>query len=496
MPIIRSSCLWATIVGVAIGLTIVPHEPAHALTKVCGDINENATWTVAEHPIVVTCPTTLTVGATLTVEPGVQVRFKKSSRKGKPGLVVEGQLIAKGMEEKPIIFTSDARKPFQGDWSSLRFSKTNIGTQLDANGNYVGGSIIEFAVIEMGGGGGKIGVVEVHETALLLSNVVIHKNAASAVRVKNGTVTIRDSLLQSNSNSQAFGSGVLAHSSTLTLERTDVIKNHVAGQGAGVFAHDSTVSVSDTRFIENRSDANGAGLFVTDSTLTVTNVEFDKNVTVGRGGALYAARSTVTVENSWFTENATQFLSFGHGEVQGRGPVKVRGGAAYFRDADVTISGTTFANNKADMECGALGSEGSKLVIYNSAFLHNWSKESGSAMCIDASKPGSLVSKTWIEGNDSTHSDYPSTVFFQNGPLLQISNNNFFVEETQVAFRNLTHLKLKAHQNWWGTTDEDTLRTNVIGGSRNVPSAENITFVPIKQSPVDIPELTLPARKG
>lgn len=492
MQTFRLSCVWVMIVGV----TLVPQVYAEEPMKVCGELKENTTWKAAESPVIVTCPTTVTEGNTLTVEPGVQVRFKKSSRKGRPGMFIEGQLIARGTEDTPVIFTSDARKPFQGDWSSIKFSETSVGTKLDANGKYVKGSILEFAVIELGGGSGKIGVIEVHDTALLLSNVVIHKNAASAVRVKRGTINIRDSLLRSNSNSQAFGSGVLAHSSTVIIERTDIIDNHVAGQGAGVFAHDSTVTVTDAMFIGNRSDANGAALFVTASTLSVVNVVFDQNETVGRGGALYAAHSTVTVERSSFTDNKTLFLAFGHGEVQGRGPVKVRGGAAYFREADVTIGGTTFVNNKADMECGALGSEGSKLVIYNSAFLDNWSKESGSAMCIDASQAGSLISETTIAGNVSTHGDYPSTVFIQNGPLLQISNNNFFIGAKEVAFHNLTHLKLKAHQNWWGTTDEDKLRSGVIGGSRNMPAAQNVTFVPIKQSPVEIPELKLPPRSG
>ncbi len=360
--------------GVVIGLIVVPAVSAEekALIKVCGDLTEDMTWTAEQSPILVTCPATITEGTTLIVEPGVQVRFKKSSRKGRPGMFIEGQLIARGTEGKPVIFTSDARKPFQGDWASIKFTETSVGTKLDANGGYASGSILEFAVIELGGGSGKVGVIEVHNTELLLSNVVIHKNAASAVRVKNATVTIRDSLLQSNSNSQAFGSGVLAHSATVTIERTDIIDNHVAGQGAGMFAHDSTVSITDTRFMGNRSDANGAGLFVTASTLAVKNVVFDQNETVGRGGALYAADSTVTIEDSSFTDNKTLFLAFGHGEVQGRGPVKVRGGAAYFRNADVTISGTAFAKNKADMECGAVGAEDSKLVIYNSAFLDHW----------------------------------------------------------------------------------------------------------------------------
>ena len=250
-----SALLGITLIALLAGLSIAAETEDPI--KICGEITKNTTWKASQSPIIVTCPSTVTAGVALTIEAGVQVRFKKASRKGRPGMLIDGQLIAKGTEGKPIIFTSDARKPFQGDWSSIRFTKSSIPTQFDAKGNYVGGSIFEFAVIEMGGGAGKMGVIEVRNTALLLNNVVIHKNAASGVRVKNASVTILNSLLQSNSNSQAFGSGVLAHSATVTIKNTDIIDNHVAGQGAGVFAHDSTVSVADVRFIGNRSDANG-----------------------------------------------------------------------------------------------------------------------------------------------------------------------------------------------------------------------------------------------
>jgi len=43
---------------------------------VCGDIAADATWTIANSPMVLTCHVTIKTGATLTIEPGVVVKFE------------------------------------------------------------------------------------------------------------------------------------------------------------------------------------------------------------------------------------------------------------------------------------------------------------------------------------------------------------------------------------------------------------------------------------
>lgn len=77
-------------------------------------------------------------GKTLTIEPGVRLRFHETSylEIGHKG----SRLIAKGTKDKPIVFTSASSSPKRGDWIGIVFDD-NVGT----------GSTIENAIIEYGG---------------------------------------------------------------------------------------------------------------------------------------------------------------------------------------------------------------------------------------------------------------------------------------------------------------------------------------------------------
>lgn len=94
-------------------------------------------------------------GATLTVEPGTTVRFAEGTF-----LVIEGTLIADGREGAPILFTADSADPGPGSWggyhsmitASIIFLVGSTSATLDADGEYLSGSIIRNAVVEYGMG--------------------------------------------------------------------------------------------------------------------------------------------------------------------------------------------------------------------------------------------------------------------------------------------------------------------------------------------------------
>lgn len=77
-------------------------------------------------------------GRTLTVEPGVRLRFHEKSylEIGHKG----SRLIARGTKDKPIVFTSAAMSPKRGDWVGIVFG--------DAPGE---GTVLEHAVVEYAG---------------------------------------------------------------------------------------------------------------------------------------------------------------------------------------------------------------------------------------------------------------------------------------------------------------------------------------------------------
>jgi len=78
-------------------------------------IESDTTWTLAESPYVLTSNVLIMEGATLTIEPGVEIRFA-----GYYGLAVMGTLNATGSAANPILFTSDSASPSSGDWHSIR----------------------------------------------------------------------------------------------------------------------------------------------------------------------------------------------------------------------------------------------------------------------------------------------------------------------------------------------------------------------------------------
>jgi len=82
-----------------------------------GRIAEDTTWTPAQSPYIITTDCSVDSGITLTVEPGVVVKFGTGL-----SLTVYGSLRAMGTESNPITFTSNRPQPAAGDWSTIRFT--------------------------------------------------------------------------------------------------------------------------------------------------------------------------------------------------------------------------------------------------------------------------------------------------------------------------------------------------------------------------------------
>jgi hypothetical protein len=73
-----------------------------------GEITMDTVWTLVDSPFILSGNVTVHQGVTLTIEPGVEVRFG-----GKFSLIVNGKLNAKGTPEsnRLIKFTSNKEMP-------------------------------------------------------------------------------------------------------------------------------------------------------------------------------------------------------------------------------------------------------------------------------------------------------------------------------------------------------------------------------------------------
>lgn len=79
------------------------------------------TWTCAESPHLVTRVLTLAGGASLTIEPGTEVRFAPGAR---IDTTPESRVVAEGTQGAPILFTSDDET--KGGWASLNQGGLNL----------------------------------------------------------------------------------------------------------------------------------------------------------------------------------------------------------------------------------------------------------------------------------------------------------------------------------------------------------------------------------
>ena len=95
-------------------------ENASAATYVSGIISTDRTWREINSPYIVIDDVIMDNGTTLTIEPGVTVKFA-----GLYSLIVNGTLKAMGTASKPIIFTSNQSSPKKGDWNRVRLHGRN-----------------------------------------------------------------------------------------------------------------------------------------------------------------------------------------------------------------------------------------------------------------------------------------------------------------------------------------------------------------------------------
>ncbi|UCF08934.1 MAG: right-handed parallel beta-helix repeat-containing protein, partial [Thermoplasmata archaeon] len=98
-----------------IGLLDLVSEDVQGGTNVSGTISQpGAIWDIEGSPYIVVDDVWVEVGATLTIEPGVLVKFNAGF-----SIYVQGNLIAIGTESDRINFTSNQATPTPGYWSSL-----------------------------------------------------------------------------------------------------------------------------------------------------------------------------------------------------------------------------------------------------------------------------------------------------------------------------------------------------------------------------------------
>jgi len=172
--------LYAILAVLLVGLftaTSVMILPNVNATYVEGDIIQNTTWTLTDSPFIVINDIVVKPGYTLTIEPGVEVRFG-----GNFSLFVEGTLNAVGTQEDMIKFTSNKDVPQLGDWRSIWFI------------NKLQASTFSYCIVQY-----AINATTIENGNVQIRNCEISNNKQSGVNIKGSNIgIIEDNSIQLN----------------------------------------------------------------------------------------------------------------------------------------------------------------------------------------------------------------------------------------------------------------------------------------------------------
>ena len=222
-------------------------------TYVEGIIAQDTIWTPTDSPFVVSKDLIVAPAVTLTIMPGVEVRFG-----GNFSLFVGGRLVADGTQDNWITFTSNKGNPSAGDWNTIQFfSGTQPSSLAYCLIEYaVNGTTIQSSNVKITNSKIRNNLqyaINMENGTLEVTNSEISNNAVGGITVKDGDVKIQ------NNEIRTSGTGIfLTGNLTLPVDisQNTVLLNNQSGIQIDVFTYSSLT------ILYNTVSSNGKGFYV------------------------------------------------------------------------------------------------------------------------------------------------------------------------------------------------------------------------------------------
>jgi len=387
---------------------------APAYTDVSGPIISDTTWTLANSPYIVIANVEVWQGVTLTIQPGVVVKFNKDRL-----LQVDGTLIARGAAANPIIFTANQASPQKGDWKNINFADSSVDATFDSGENYTGGSILEYCIVEYGGNGVD-GAVQTNHASPLIDHCTVRNNQSSGITgigTDNTSVIIRNNTVSGNSTPRG-GGGIYASFGVVignTVSGNSATRYYGFSGGGGIYASDSTVisnTVNDNSVSGGDEYGGGGGIYAYHSTAmgnTVSGNSVDGIYGI-YGGGIYA------MNNSQVTGNTVSGNSAVHGggiraknnsQVTGNtvsGNAAAYAGGGIYATANSPVTSNIVRGNSATYRGGGIYADSSpvtgNIVSGNSA--NGYDAFGGGILTLGGDARNSIVISNTVSGNSAS----------------------------------------------------------------------------------------------
>ncbi|MBK8845996.1 MAG: T9SS type A sorting domain-containing protein [Bacteroidetes bacterium] len=399
-----------------------------AQTFISGFISTNTTWSVAGNPYIVNGNALLTHGNTLTIEPGVIVKFETDK-----ALQIDGELIAIGTFEDQITFTSNQANPQKGDWAKIHFADTCIDAVFDFMGKYQSGSIMKYCNVLYAGGIGY-GAIHIERSAPYFTYCKIVSSNTSGIYSWESNYTIDSSLIKGcndygiNCRYPPFFPKITIQTDTFELNNGAIYFSE-----NGLFPRQINNNVFTNNYGPNdviRSLSNRNEIF--------NNLFLANDLTNSTTSSLIFCGGFVTCYCNKFVNNQLTY------------------GACLFG----AISGEVH-HNLFEANLGAVLSltpTGHDLYIYQNTFISNISLSSN--ICYFTPPMGLPPSKWHITYNHFANNIAPNTIFFDGGGFLNPSflymkHNNFLNPGNIEIYNNVQYGNQNFYldSNYWGSTN-------------------------------------------
>jgi parallel beta-helix repeat protein len=244
-------------------------------TYVEGDITHSTIWTLLDSPFVVSKNITIHQGVTLTIEPGVEVRFG-----GNFSIIVLGKLNASGTKDKMITFTSNKDQPEAGDWGTIKFNGTEPSTLMYCSVKYANDGITiengSVTILNSDISNSLQNGIIIENSVVEIKNSIISNNSQSGIRITgNNQIVIQNNIIQSNTD------GILLtgnSTSGVNINQNSILSNTQSGIKLDT---NNTDYRNEVVILNNILSANNYGFFVSSNTSTyiTQNYVLDNNNT-------------------------------------------------------------------------------------------------------------------------------------------------------------------------------------------------------------------------
>tara|TARA_Y100000589_G_scaffold172712_1_gene163962 strand:- start:1269 stop:3149 length:1881 start_codon:yes stop_codon:yes gene_type:complete len=417
-----------------------------AQTNVSGLINSDTNWSFANSPYLVTGNVLINTGVTLTIEPGVVVKMGSQVT-----IQNKGRFIAIGEPDNRITFTSNAVSPLPGDWTMIEFTNETVDAMFDNSGEYISGSIIQYADVLYGGFGTSFnynseGAIMIDAAAVFIDNVSIKHSVSQSIYLKNGTKNNRYTKISNSIMSDGGRSG---------------IRCQYYGMGM----------VVDSCSFMNLP--NGRAIYSNDGDSIIITNNFFTNIS--HDYVIYTHGDNNSIKNNILYSNTAGGIEvYGSSSVVACNKI-VNCIGLMGRQAAIHVIDCDTVRNNLIVNCSggvSLASFSKGNVIRNNQFIDNEIEsfspypkavlniESSTSTSSDVYFLENLILNNSIAPNEKGLINIEKNSSSNNTSSIVINENNFLQNTQEFFVRNERgNYDVDASSNWWGRTSTDSIES-------------------------------------